>query len=123
MAIENRYRVLFAFLLTAGARPSEAFGLKWSDLDFESSRVTIQRTLQWHSKRQGGGLFFEETKTKISRRTVPLPAGMLRQLKEHRATQAEELLKVGVRTDLVFATSEGGPIMHRNSLDGILRER
>ena len=81
MAIENRYRVLFAFLLTAGARPSEAFGLKWSDVDFESSRVTIQRTLQWHSKRQGGGPFFEETKTKTSRRTVPLPAGCCDSLK------------------------------------------
>lgn len=32
MKVENRYRVLFAFLLTAGARPSEAFGLKWSDV-------------------------------------------------------------------------------------------
>lgn len=114
VSVENRYRVLFAFLLTTGARPSEAFGLKWTDVDFETGRVTIQRTLQWHSKQQGGGPFFGETKTKTSRRTVPLPAGMLQQLKEHRASQAEALLKLGIRTDLVFATSEGGPIMRRN---------
>jgi len=114
VTVENRYRVLFAFLLTTGARPSEAFGLKWSDMDFESGRVTIQRTLQWHSKKQGGGPYFEETKTKSSRRTVPLPAGMLQQLREHRASQAQALLKLGVRTELVFATTEGGPIMRRN---------
>ena len=29
VVVQNRYRVLFAFLLTTGARPSEAFGLKW----------------------------------------------------------------------------------------------
>jgi integrase len=112
--VENRYRVLFAFLLNSGARPSEAFGLKWSDIDFETGRVTIQRTLQWHSKQQGGGWYFEETKTKMSRRAVPLPTGLIQQLREHRATQAEALLKLGVRTDIVFATSEGTPILRRN---------
>jgi integrase len=111
MAVENRHRVLFAFLLTTGARPSEAFGLKWADVDFETGHVTIQRTLQWH---KGGGWYLEETKTKTSRRSVPLPASMLRQIREHRAVQSEALLKLGIRTDLVFATSEGTPILRRN---------
>lgn len=39
---------------------------------------------------------------------------MVQQLKEHRAAQAEALLKIGVRTDLCFANSEGGPILRRN---------
>lgn len=116
MAIPSRHRVLFAFLLDAGCRPSEAFGLKWSDLDLETGRVTIQRTLQWHNKKQGGGWYFEETKTKTSRRSVPLATGTLQQLREHRAAQAEALLKLGVRTDLMFASSEGGPIYRRNLL-------
>ena len=41
---------------------------------------------------------------------------MVQQLKEHRATQAESLLKLGIRSDIVFATSEGGPIYRRNLL-------
>jgi len=114
MAVDNKYRVVFAFLLTTGARPSEAFGLKWTDIDLEKGVVSIQRTLQWHSKAQGGGWYYDEPKTKGSRRTVPLPASMVEQLKAHRASQAEALLKLGVRTDIVFATSEGTPLYRRN---------
>ncbi|HUS11537.1 MAG TPA: tyrosine-type recombinase/integrase [Pyrinomonadaceae bacterium] len=114
VVVENRHRVLFAFLLTTGARPSEALGLKWTDIDFEKGLVTIQRTLQWHSKKMGGGWYFEDTKTKCSKRSVPLPASMVQQLREHRAAQAEALLKIGIRTDLCFANSEGGPILRRN---------
>ncbi len=114
MAVESKYRVVFAFLLTTGARPSEAFGLKWTDIDLQSGVVSIQRTLQWHSKAAGGGWYYAETKTKGSRRTVPLPASMVEQLKAHRASQAEALLKLGVRTDIVFATSEGTPLYRRN---------
>src|SRR6266851_2009575 len=114
VVVENRYRALFAFLIDAGSRPSEAVGLKWTDIDFETSRVTIQRTLQWHSKKQGGGWYFEETKTKMSRRAVKLAPGTLQQLREHKTRQAEALLKLGIRTDLVFATKEATPILRRN---------
>jgi site-specific recombinase XerC len=39
---------------------------------------------------------------------------MLQQLREHRAAQNEALLKAGVRTDLVFASSDGTPLQRRN---------
>jgi integrase len=45
---------------------------------------------------------------------VPLPASLVRQLKEHRGIQAEALLKLGVRTELVFSNSEGMPLLRRN---------
>lgn len=111
LAVPSKHASLFAFLLTTGARPSEALGLKWTDIDLDKATATIQRTLQWHTK---GGFYFAETKTKGSRRTVPLPASLVEQLKAHRATQAEALLRIGVRTDLVFANSEGAPIMRKN---------
>ena len=38
----------------------------------------------------------------------------MEQLKAHRASQADALLKIRVRTDLVFANSEGAPIMRKN---------
>lgn len=48
------------------------------------------------------------------RRSVPVPPSLIKQLREHRASQGEALLKLGVRTDLVFATTEGTPILRRN---------
>jgi len=45
---------------------------------------------------------------------VPLPASLVRQLREHRATPAEALLKLGIRSDLVFSNSEGMPLLRRN---------
>jgi integrase len=97
--------------------------LKWSDVDFERATATIQRTLQWRKKRKDSqaakeksdsSWYFDKPKTKRSRRTVPLPAGLVQQLREHRATQAEALLKIGVRSELVFANSEGTPLHWQN---------
>lgn len=113
IAVNDKYRVLFAFLIATGARPSEALGLKWTDIDLDKPSVTIQRTLQWH-KGEGKGHYFSEPKTKRSRRAVPLPASLVQQLREHRRTQAEALLKQGIRSELVFSNTEGSPILLRN---------
>jgi integrase len=110
---ENRYRVMFAFMLTTGVRPSEAFAIRWQDLDLEKATASITRTLQWH-KGKGKGFYFDEPKTKGSRRSVPLPASLVQQLREHRAKQGQELLALGIRTDLVFSNSEGMPLLRRN---------
>jgi len=114
VTVENKHRTLFSFMLCSGARPSECFAVKWSDIDFDRSTVTIQRSVEWLSKKQGGSWYFKDTKTKSSRRCVPLPAPMLQQLREHRAAQNEALLKAGIRTDLVFASSDGTPLQRRN---------
>ena len=110
-AVDGKYACLFAFLLDTGARPSEALGLKWPDIDLGRGTVTIQRTLQWHAT---GGFYFADTKTKGSRRTVPLSASVTRRIREHRGSQAERLLKIGVRSDLVFSNTEGAPLLRRN---------
>lgn len=114
VTVENKHRTLFSFMLATGARPSECFAVKWSDIDFDRSTVTIQRSVEWLSKKQGGSWYFKETKTTSSRRCVPLPAPLLQQLREHRAAQNEALLKLGIRTDLVFASSEGTPLQRGN---------
>jgi integrase len=114
VTVENKHRVLFAFMLATGARPSECFAVRWSDIDFDRATVTIQRSIEWLNKKQGGSWYFKETKTKSSRRCVPLPASMLQQLREHRATQNEALLKRGIRTELVFASFDGTPLQRRN---------
>jgi integrase len=86
---------------------------RWQDLDLEKATASITRTLQWH-KGKGKGFYFDEPKTKGSRRSVPLPASLVQQLREHRAKQAQELLAIGIRTDLAFSNSEGMPLLRRN---------
>src|SRR6185369_12404027 len=102
------------FNLITGCRPSETFALKWSDFDFEARTVQIQRTLHWRSKREGGGYYFDKPKTKKSRRSIKLPAGLVDDLKRHRACQSEGLLKLGVRSELAFTSEIGGPLHWQN---------
>ena len=52
--------------------------MRWTDIDLDKAIVAIQRTLQWHTT---GGFYFAETKTKGSRRTVPLPTSLIEHLK------------------------------------------
>ncbi len=73
---------LFELLLGTGLRPSEAIGLKWSDLDPLSSTLSVQRTVV---RPKGGGWCFGPTKTKRGRRTLALPAGLVTTLLAHRA--------------------------------------
>jgi integrase len=114
-AAQDRWGVLFAFALATGMRPEEYLGLQWKDLDLDKGIVTVQRAVIWRAT--GGGWHFGEPKTARSRRSIPLPTSTLRSLKEHRRIQAEERLKAGAdyqQHDLVFATSEGSPLMPRN---------
>ena len=61
------YRLLIEFLAVTGLRPSEAFALRWSDIDFGRCRVKVRRSL--NRGRVG------PPKTKFGRRDVPLAAG------------------------------------------------
>ena len=68
-------------------------------------------------RRKGGGWYFSEPKTPRSRRNIPLPASVLQALVGYKRQQAETRLKAGKEyqnNDLVFATSEGTPLMLRN---------
>jgi len=97
-AKEDRHGVLLAFALVTGMRPEEYFGLQWKDVEWKQGTVTVRRALIWRTK--GGGWYFSETKTSRSRRTIPLPASMLAQLKDHKRHQAEERIKLGPRISI-----------------------
>ena len=110
-AQENRWYALWMLLVTAGLRPGEALGLRWSDMD--GNKVRVQRTLV---RQDGAGWRLEEPKTDRSRRTVVLPDSMVRVLQQHRVRQAEEKLRAGpdyADLGLVFANRAGQPLDYR----------
>jgi len=111
----DRMGLIFNIALTTGMRPEEYLALQWKDIDLQRGIVTVQRTLVW--RRRGGGYYFGEPKTARSRRSISLPFTVAKALMEHKRKQGEERLKTGPSyqsLDLVFATSNGGPLMVQN---------
>jgi integrase len=111
---ESRHAVLFKFALATGMRPEEYLALQWKDIDLVQGTATVQRALVW---KKGGGWRFDEPKTARSRRTVPLPQTLARDLREHRLRQNEERLQLGSEweaNDLVFCTATGTPLNPQN---------
>lgn len=65
---ENQYR----FVLQTGLRVGELAGLKWSDIDFGSNTLTVNRSLAYKSKKDG---WIEgPPKSEAGLRTIPLTA-------------------------------------------------
>ena len=90
--------------------------LRWTDIDFESGCLMVQRQLQRVS---GRGLFFSEPKTAAARRKVVLGPEMLGALKSQRESVGEMSRRLSGRwqeNDLVFPSSVGTPQDPRNVL-------
>ena len=60
-----------------GLRKGEICGLKWSDVDFESGKLRVQRAVT----RQKGGIRIGETKTDTGMRVIVLPPSVLDMLR------------------------------------------
>ena len=85
--------------------------MKWQDLSFERNTVEIKRVIVW--QRSGGSWQFSEPKTAKSRRTIPLPLSLVKEIKQHRIRQHKERLKFGSNWqdfDLIFPSQVGTPL-------------
>ena len=102
----DKWEAFFVVLLHSGLRPSEALGLKWSDLDRDCLR--IQRSLV---RVPGQEPFLEDTKTPRGRRLIPIGKQAVDSLHAHRRAQVEWRLKLGdayMDQNLIFANETGG---------------
>jgi integrase len=68
----NLHLVLL-FALGTGTRRGEMLGLRWSDVDLEAGRATVNQTLQ----EPGGQLVTAPPETAKSRRAVTLPGVLI----------------------------------------------
>lgn len=130
-AIEkNRIRALFILALATGLRRGELLGLKWSDINFDSKELKVQRsvkrvTLINEKEEREGKIIVQLPKTKTSIRTVPIPSSVIPILEKHKIQQNKERLKLGdsyLNNDgYVFTTESGNLIDPRNLLRAYMR--
>src|SRR3712207_2278842 len=103
--------------LALGLRQSEALALQWKDIDPLAGTLTVRRSIH---RVRGGGLVYEEPKTRRSHRTLALPLPLVAALQEHRAAQLGERMLAGPEwqdDDLVFAQPNGRSIDKKADYD------
>lgn len=106
---------LFALIAATGMRKGEALALKWADVDFDAGTVSVRGTLS----RVDGKLTVTTPKTRTSRRTLPVPEGLVKVLRSHRTAQLEDRMRaanVWEDSGHVFTTSHGRPLDPRSVL-------
>ena len=110
-----KWRTLVHLLLITGARRGEILGLKWDKVDFASNQVYICNNILYSAD---VGIYEDTPKTERSKRYVSLPAETMQLLKQYRAWQNGERLRLGEYYQdqgFVFAQDTGGP-MHPDSV-------
>jgi integrase len=95
-----RRLAMFSLLAFTGLRGSELRGLRWQDVDLVGSRVTVsQRADAWKT--------IAQPKSAAGYRTIPLPPGVVKALKEWKLQCPKS--KLG----LVFPSELGGVMEHQ----------
>ena len=81
---------MFRLGLLVGMRPGELAGLRWSDIDFARSILTVGHAVQM---RGGRAVHVDVLKTSASHRTLGLPTAAISELREQlrRSAPAEKL--------------------------------
>lgn len=103
--------MLFRFTLQTGMRVGEVSGLKWSDIDFGSGIIYVNRTVSWEPKM---GFVIHEPKTKNGYRAIPMTEESKRILK-YQKEHNKKLKKVMFDfRDNVFLTWNGSPFIRAN---------
>lgn len=106
----DRLAPLWRLLATTGLRRGEALGLRWTDVDLENARLSVQQSLLEYRR---GNAVFGEPKTSNARRSIDLDAQTVAVLKRWRVQIAEEQLRAGSaceRSPLIFVDEFGRPL-------------
>jgi integrase len=95
--------------IATGLRRGEMAALRWSDVDVDSGKIRVERSLE----QTNAGLAFKAPKTKAGRRSVSIPPSVVAELRDHWRQQQEQRLALGMGRagpdDLVFARVDGSP--------------
>jgi len=110
-----KWRTLTHLFLITGARRGEILGLKWDAVDFEGCKIHICNNVLYSADR---GIYEDTPKTATSDRFISLPVETMQLLRQYRAWQSGERLRLGAyfqNQGFVFAQDNGKP-MHPDSV-------
>ena len=96
----GHYRTAFFTDSLTGMRAGELWGLQWGDIDWNSKRIHVRRSL-WKGQ-------FQTPKTKNSNRQIDIPNSLIHELKKWK------LACPVTEDDLVFPSPAGMPSQHDN---------
>jgi integrase len=111
----HRLEAAFWVALMLGLRRGEVLGLLKNNIDFEARTVTIEASLQ----RVGSELVRSTTKADASQRVLPMPAPLVRVLREHLERLEKEREEAGAAWEehgYLFPSERGTPLEPRNLL-------
>lgn len=116
-----KWRTLTHLLLITGARRGEILGLKWDSVDFEGNKIHICNNILYSADR---GVYEDTPKTKTSVRYISLLPETVKLLRQYRAWQSGERLRLGEYYQdqgFVFSQDSGKP-MHPDSVTDWLKK-
>lgn len=120
-------RALLTTAALTGMRDGELFALRWSEVDFATAKISVERTLSWArvlpAKSETGERAevgpvsprFYPPKTKTSRRTFPIPSQLVSILRVWKLRCPKG------KDNLVFPAPDGTPLHRSRALKGSLR--
>jgi integrase len=100
---------IIVLALGTGMRISEIFGLEWKNVDIDSKKLQVEKTVVTTSS---GTLVQESTKTKTSRRTILLPDNVCYMLKRLKLWQKVRDIRFGTHyaaSTWVLSNPQGNP--------------
>lgn len=115
-----RLEALVWALVVLGLRRGEALGLAWRDLDWKAGTIKITQQVQLIN---GKTVISDTPKTETSRRTLPLPPGLLARLRDAWDERQEERKLRGAdwhEHGLIFPSEVGTPLITQN-LHGVMK--
>ncbi|WP_433581620.1 tyrosine-type recombinase/integrase [Paenibacillus amylolyticus] len=105
--LDHRLSIMFVLAIYTGMRRGEILGLRFSDIDFENSMISIRQTLKPRKRIKDGG------KNANASRSIPLSEFVVAELKKQRTMITKEKWDAKENyhnNDLVVCHPDGEPV-------------
>ena len=128
MALDGEYyRAMFLTYLYTGMRIGEGIPLQWKDIDLEKRTLRVNKkaiVAHDYNKHEAVQVVQDFCKTKSSKRTIAITAGLVAVLREHKETMmklAEDMGEEWSEESLVFRNSRENMVYSRNLQEVLYR--